>query len=214
MPPPAPFEGDAKPGLALFLGMIPGVGAMYNGQFVKGIVHAMIFASCIFLADHGLGPIGGIGTMIWWFYMVFDAYTTAKARKFGQPLPDPFGFNKMFSANDPHFQHHVSQQGEVIGQRMEQAVNNAREKFENVSARYQAGAYPYQAPYAAAPAPQAEPEPEKGIPTSAWVLIGIGTLFLLNTLDVFHMDFGRFWPVILIALGVWLMIKRHNAATR
>ena len=215
VPPPA-FEGDAKPGLALFLGMIPGVGAMYNGQFIKGIVHAMIFATCIFLTDHGLGPIGAFGIVSWWFYMVFDAYTTAKARKFGMPLPDPFGFNKMFADKDPQFTHTVSQHGDVIGQRMEHAVNDARDKFQNAQANYQPGAYPPQgyAQPAYTPAPQVEPEPEKGIPTSAWVLIGIGVVFLLNTLDIFHFDFGRFWPVILIAIGVWLMIKRRNAALR
>jgi len=212
--PPQPFEGEAKPGLALALGMIPGVGAMYNGQFVKGVVHAMIFASCIFLADHGLGPIAGFGIMIWWFYMVFDAYTTAKARKYGQPLPDPFGFNRMFGANDPHFVHTVSTHGERIGERMEQTVNEARQNWANRQAA--APGYtpdPY-APQAAYVAPEAveEPEPATGIPTSAYVLIGIGVLFLLSTLDVFRFDVGRFWPLILIGMGVWLMIKRRNAA--
>jgi len=213
--PPQPFTGDAKPGLALFLGMIPGVGAMYNGQFVKGIVHAMIFASCIFLADHGLGPIGGIGVMIWWFYMVFDAYTTAKARLYGQPLPDPFGFNRMFGERDPHFVSHVAAQGEVVGQHMEQAVNEAREKWANRQAAYPPGVYPAQ-PYTQAPPPVVEePEPPSGVPTSAFVLIGLGVLFLLSTLDVFRFDMGRFWPVLLIGLGVWLLYKRsRNAATR
>jgi len=230
--PPQPFEGEAKPGLALALGMIPGVGAMYNGQFVKGVVHAMIFACCIFLADHGLGPIGGFAIMIWWFYMVFDAYTTAKARKYGQPLPDPFGFNRMFSANDPHFVHNVSTQGEVLGQKMENVVNEARESWaqhrgypppppgttyapgspeaqryaENLRANIAADAN------ARAYQPVPEPEPPTGIPTSAYVLIGIGVLFLLSTLDVFRFDVGRFWPLILIGMGVWLVIKRRNAA--
>jgi hypothetical protein len=208
--------------------MIPGVGAMYNGQFVKGVVHAMIFASCIFLTDHGLGAIGAFAIMIWWFYMVFDAYTTAKARKYGLPLPDPFGFNRMFSANDPHFVHNVSTQGEVIGQKMEQVVNEARQSW----AQHQAANNPNYAPgspeaqryaenlranivadaNARAYQPVPEPEPQTGIPTSAYVLIGIGVLFLLSTLDVFRFDVGRFWPLILVGMGVWLMIKRRNAA--
>jgi len=202
---------------------------MYNGQFVKGVVHAMIFASCIFLADHGLGPIAGFAIMIWWFYMVFDAYTTAKARKYGQPLPDPFGFNRMFSANDPHFVNNVATHGEAIGQKMEQVVNEARHNWQ----QHQGGASynPNYAPgspeaqryaenlrsniaaeaNASAYAPP-EPEPQTGIPTSAYVLIGIGVLFLLSTLDVFRFDVGRFWPLILVGMGVWLMIKRRNAA--
>src|SRR5689334_8447671 len=42
-PPPPPGSpgyvyADVSPGLALFLGMIPGVGAIYNGQYAKGLV--------------------------------------------------------------------------------------------------------------------------------------------------------------------------------
>ena len=29
--------------IALFLGFIPGVGAIYNGQYAKGLVHAVVF---------------------------------------------------------------------------------------------------------------------------------------------------------------------------
>src|SRR5260370_11117434 len=39
--PVAPVE--TSPGLAFFLGWIPGVGAIYNGQYVNGLVHAVIF---------------------------------------------------------------------------------------------------------------------------------------------------------------------------
>ena len=54
-PPPPPFApnaavppsagivyADVSPGLALFLGLIPGVGAIYNGQYAKGMVHAIV----------------------------------------------------------------------------------------------------------------------------------------------------------------------------
>ncbi|MEA3006037.1 MAG: hypothetical protein QOI94_1306, partial [Acidobacteriaceae bacterium] len=34
----------AHPVLAGLLGFIPGVGAMYNGQFVKALAHVLIFA--------------------------------------------------------------------------------------------------------------------------------------------------------------------------
>ena len=36
--------GEPSPGLAALLGFIPGVGAMYNGQYAKGIVHLIVFA--------------------------------------------------------------------------------------------------------------------------------------------------------------------------
>jgi putative Mn2+ efflux pump MntP len=46
-------------------------------------------------------------------------------------------------------------------------------------------------------------------PIGAIVLIGLGVLFLLGQLDVFHgrlMEFS--WPLLLIALGVWLVVRR------
>src|SRR5215470_9971112 len=42
-PPGAPrVYADVSPGVALFLGFIPGVGAIYNGQYAKGILHAVV----------------------------------------------------------------------------------------------------------------------------------------------------------------------------
>jgi len=40
--PVAAVPNAPSPGIAMLLGFIPGVGAMYNGQFMKGFVHAMI----------------------------------------------------------------------------------------------------------------------------------------------------------------------------
>src|ERR1700736_1830704 len=44
MIPPPPPSGEPNPILATILGLIPGVGAMYNGQYVKGVVHLIVFA--------------------------------------------------------------------------------------------------------------------------------------------------------------------------
>ncbi len=41
----------AHPVLAGLLGFIPGVGAMYNGQFVKALAHVLIFAVFVSLSD-------------------------------------------------------------------------------------------------------------------------------------------------------------------
>jgi hypothetical protein len=41
------------------------------------------------------------------------------------------------------------------------------------------------------------------------VLIALGVLFLLQQLDIFHgrlLDFT--WPLVLIAVGVWLIVRR------
>ena len=85
------FTGTPHPMLAGLLGFIPGVGAMYNGQYAKAIAHVVIFAVLASLSDH-VGPFG-ILVAAWVFYQVFDAYQTAIARRDGLPLPNPFGLN-------------------------------------------------------------------------------------------------------------------------
>ena len=92
--PGAPLPGAPNPGLAALLGFIPGVGAMYNGQFPKGIAHIAIFAVFSSLSKNANG-IFGLFVAGWVFYMVFEAYQTARARRDGLPLPDPFGLNNI-----------------------------------------------------------------------------------------------------------------------
>ena len=87
-----PVGNEPSPWLAAFLGLIPGVGAMYNGQYAKGIAHLVIFAVLDSLA-HNVHDIFGLLVAGWIFYQVFDAYHTAKARRDGTPLPNPFGLN-------------------------------------------------------------------------------------------------------------------------
>jgi hypothetical protein len=65
---------------------------MYNGQFAKGIVHLAIFVLLTFLANNVSG-LCWIFCWGWIFYMAFEAYHTAVARRDGLPLPNAFGFN-------------------------------------------------------------------------------------------------------------------------
>jgi cell wall-active antibiotic response 4TMS protein YvqF len=47
------------------------------------------------------------------------------------------------------------------------------------------------------------------VPVGSLVLIGLGVLFLLNTMGLFHAHWiHRLWPLILIVIGVWLLVKR------
>ncbi len=90
VPPPA---GTPNPVVAGLLGLIPGVGAMYNGQMIKGLIHVLIFAVLV-SAAHVYG-IFGLFIAGWVCYQVFEAYHTAKARRDGEPLPDPLGLNEL-----------------------------------------------------------------------------------------------------------------------
>jgi TM2 domain-containing membrane protein YozV len=142
-----PVAGSA-PGVALALGFIPGVGAIYNGQVIKAIVQVLLFGSLIALSHRVGGPFGpifGLGAAAFYFYMVIDSYQTAKARQLGQPVPEWFGLSDM-----------------------------------RVDA-----------------------------PTGAAVLIVLGVLFLLDNFGIpIFSQIGKFWPVLLILLGLFLLRKR------
>jgi len=92
--PPAPgVSGVPNPGLAALLGFIPGVGAMYNEQYAKGIVHLIVFALLVSLSHEN--DIFGLFVMGWIVYQVIEAHHTARARRDGTPLPNPFGLNDL-----------------------------------------------------------------------------------------------------------------------
>ena len=82
-----------SPGLAFLLGLIPGVGAIYNGQYAKGLVHVLILGMLISINSSDtvgeLGPLFGMLTAVFWFYMAFEAYHTARKRQAGE-LVDEF----------------------------------------------------------------------------------------------------------------------------
>src|SRR5260370_4962007 len=81
-PPPLADPG-ASPGLAFLLGLIPGVGAIYNGQYVKGLIHVIVLGVLISIVSNGDRPggleppfrmiIGGGG-----FNMGAEAFSTPK----------------------------------------------------------------------------------------------------------------------------------------
>lgn len=99
-PPPMSLEPSVpNPGIAALLGLIPGVGAMYNGQFAKALIHVGVFVVLI-VATSEISGFFGILIPFWVFYMAFEAYHTAKARQLGQPAPDPLGLDRMFGLQE------------------------------------------------------------------------------------------------------------------
>jgi TM2 domain-containing membrane protein YozV len=153
VPPLAPVS--TSPGLAFALGLIPGVGAIYNGQYLKGLVHAVIFGLIVSLLDsvgHSAGgPLLGILLATFEFYMPFEAYHTAKRRLMGQPVEE---FSSLVAPN----------------------------KFYSRT------------------------------PIGPILLIMIGVFFLLDTLDLIKFeDIARFWPVLLIVAGAFMLYNRVSA---
>lgn len=142
----------SSPALAFLLGLIPGVGAIYNGQYAKGLVHVVIFGLLISLASsgaaNGFQPLIGMLIASFYIYMPFEAYHTARRRQLGQ---------------------HVDEFSSIL------------------PLRSQAG----------------------GFPAGPVLLIALGVLFLLHNLELLPIErLLRYWPVLLIGLGVYMLYCR------
>lgn len=95
---PMPVGTVSKPGanpvVAFILGLIPGLGAIYNSEYNKALIHIMIFAGIILglSSDFGQGltPIFVLAVVVFPFYMAIDAMRVARARATGEQLNDPF----------------------------------------------------------------------------------------------------------------------------
>jgi hypothetical protein len=72
-------SGGGRAGTAAALGIIPGLGAVYNGEYWKALIHVLVFASIIALIPHQ-PVIFPLVLAAWVFYMPFEAYQTAKAK--------------------------------------------------------------------------------------------------------------------------------------
>lgn len=212
VPPPV---GSPNPVAAAVLGIIPGVGAMYNGQFIKGLIHVVIFAVIISITTHY--GLFGLFIPAWVIYQSFEAYHTAVARRDGLPLPDPLGLNEV--GNWLNFSGH-SQPG--VGQAPPVPNPGNPGAAGPVPGAYQA---PYSAQYQAPPGytpvsgfadPNMPPDPpvppihwRRREPIGAIILVGLGLILLLNELGYVAERFLHFlWPLLFIALGVWLIIRR------
>lgn len=85
-----------NPATAAVLGFVPGLGAVYNGEYVKGLVHVLIFGGLIAILSsnatpEGMIPFLGIFLGIFCCYMPVEAYRTARAKRLGLPYTGFFG---------------------------------------------------------------------------------------------------------------------------
>lgn len=95
-PSQSPSQPNGNPTLAAVLGFIPGLGAVYNGEYLKALIHVFIFGSLIAVHNNEMnaGDMNGgnmafihVALACFYFYMPIDAYRVAKARRTGQPVP-------------------------------------------------------------------------------------------------------------------------------
>ena len=102
LPPPVPARSPNSPGVAFILGLFPGLGAVYNGEYNKALIHIVVFAAMIvgLSSDIGDGADVALSLLLAGFvlYMAFDAMRTAKARSLGEAPADPL---ESWSKNRP-----------------------------------------------------------------------------------------------------------------
>ncbi len=147
---PRPAPGGGRAATAAALGIIPGLGAVFNGEYGKAVIHVLVFGTIISLIERQ--PAIFVPALVAWiFYMPFDAYQTAKAR--------------------------------------------AASIAAGASASASDGIRPFARRETIGPI----------------LLISIGTLVLLDQWNPGIFDHVLdFWPLGLIALGVWMLVKRQE----
>ncbi|HUO35094.1 MAG TPA: DUF5668 domain-containing protein [Candidatus Acidoferrum sp.] len=151
VPPSAP-PGAPNPALAALLGFIPGLGAVYNGQYLKALIHVLIFGGLIAALSSDLPGTGyyvffAIALGCFYFYMPIEAHHVARARRLGQ-----------------------TETGTLL------------------------------------------PETSAGgKPVGAFVLIGLGLLFLLANFGLLQSEWiAKAWPAGLVVLGIYMIWTRMN----
>lgn len=101
-PPPRVSGSGPNPTVAgILAGFFPfGVGAVYTGQYAKGLAHLAIFALLVAGCNVGnseiLPALCGVGIAFFVVYQIIDAVRTARALQAGLPAPDPYGLGATF----------------------------------------------------------------------------------------------------------------------
>lgn len=68
-----------SPTLAGFLACIPGIGAIYNGQLIKGIIFIVIYAGLISMQEQeAIQPLAAFSLTGFIIYMIIEAVQTAR----------------------------------------------------------------------------------------------------------------------------------------
>jgi hypothetical protein len=101
-PPPPSARPGGSPGVAFVLGLFPGLGAVYNAEYNKALIHIVVFVAMIvgLNSDPGDAAETVLSLLLAGFilYMAFDAMRVAKARNLGETPADPL---ESWSKNRP-----------------------------------------------------------------------------------------------------------------
>lgn len=97
-----PTSGPNPAVAGILAGFFPfGVGAVYTGQYAKGLAHLGIFVFLVVAQTSDvpafLHVILGLSIAFFYVYQIIDSVRSAKAIQIGQQPPDPFQLGQTFS---------------------------------------------------------------------------------------------------------------------
>ncbi|MEZ5363235.1 MAG: DUF5668 domain-containing protein [Bryobacterales bacterium] len=144
-----PADDAPHPVLSGVLGFVPGLGAVYNGQYVKGLIHVILFGLLMTIATNvgrGLEALFVPLIAAFYLYMPIEAVRTAQAMRRGERVDELSG---------------------LVGALFRDTARS---------------------------------------PAAGVAVIAAGIVLLLFSLEVFRLEqIVPYWPLLLIALGVyWL----------
>ena len=206
IPPVVVVPNAPNPGLAgVLAGFFPfGVGQVYNGQYSKGLAHLLIFAMLIWGMNEG-GPSGADVFFAFcfagfYFYQIIDAVRSARCLQVGATPPDPFGLGKLFGG------------AQAAPSPVAAPVSGGAPTSGSASTGSASSGTPATGIPSVTPVAGGLKFGDTHVPTGALVLIGLGVIFLLNNIGIFHWHWiGRLWPLILIALGLRIVFRNQWA---
>jgi len=228
MPPPPIPQNPSGPNPAvagILAGFFPfGVGAVYTGQYAKGLAHLVVMTLLIAGAsasDHGhaLGVICGLGIAFFYVYQIIDSVRSAKAIQSAQPVPDPFGLAATFGGGQrvetsqiPAGAIVLILVGVLFLLHTMGLTEFGLDRFWPLLLIF-FGGWMFARHWGLLPGrcsgcQCARCRTRRIMGPS--IILTIGVLFLLENLHI--ADFGRTWPVILLVIGV-IKLMQNSAST-
>jgi hypothetical protein len=227
---PTGSGGGPNPTVAgILAGFFPfGVGAVYTGQYAKGLAHLATFVLLIAGAnasDHSrgeaLGIICGFGIAFFYVYQIIDSVRTAKAIQMAQPIPDPFGLaatftggTKIETSNVPMGAIVLILLGVLFLLHTMGLTEFGLDRFWPLILMFLGGwlfARNWGLVGKCSVGCQCARCRTRRIMGPA-ILFTVGALFQLQNLDSSNLHFGRTWPVILLVIGA-IKLLQGSAST-
>jgi TM2 domain-containing membrane protein YozV len=223
VPPPVPGavpvvvtnEGP-NPALAgILAGFFPfGVGAVYTGQYAKGLAHLLIFTGIIWGLSSGPGSLGavlGLGMAFFYVYQIVDSIRSAHAVRLGQPAPDPFGLGQTFTTGDKTDVSKIPMAAVILiglgvlfllNTTIDLGINRLWPLF-----LIGLGVWLFAKRFGLAGGYVRPGLGYRQLMGPA-VLVTIGSLFLLDNLD--GPSWGRTWPILLLVIGLIKLLESQG----